>query len=351
MNGAEYLTDDFDFTLPGSLIAQAPLHPRDACRVLVLSRETGVVSHRHFYDIPQLLQPGDRLVFNNTRVMPARIFVRKPTGGRCEIFFLEAVSFGVWKALVKPGSNAPEGAVLHVEQAPEITLLITGTLPSGERLVTVHKGPPDCTIETIMERYGHIPLPHYIERDDVADDRDDYQTVYATVPGAVAAPTAGLHFTEELLGTLKGRGIATTFITLHVGIGTFRPVKAERPRDHEMHEERYEIGTEAVAEIEATKNAGGRIVAVGTTVVRVLEHCYATSGKLTPHAGSTKIMITPPHTFGVVDALITNFHLPKSTLLMLVSAFGGYEQVKSAYCEAVAESYRFFSYGDAMLLI
>jgi len=345
------LTSDFDYPLPEALIAQRPVEPRDSCRLLCMSRGDGTVSHAVFRDLPALFREGDRLVFNNTRVMPARIFVRKPTGGRCEIFFLEAVHSGCWKALVKPGSNAPGGAVLHLEDAPEILLRIAGILPAGERLVTVDDASVTVTVEEVMERYGHIPLPHYIGRDDGAEDRDDYQTVYAEVPGAVAAPTAGLHFTDTLMETLAARGIGLTNITLHVGIGTFRPVKVEQPKDHEMHEERYVLTAGAVREIEATKKAGGRIIAVGTTVVRVLEHCFAAFGGLHAHEGSTKIMITPPWRFGIIDGLITNFHLPRSTLLMLVSAFGGHDYTMTAYREAVDCNYRFYSYGDAMFII
>lgn len=344
------LTDDFDYPLPDGLIAQRPVEPRDSCRMLAVSRTTGAFSHSCFSRLASLLRPGDRLVFNNTQVMPARIYTRKSTGGRCEVFFLEPVGSGHWKALVKPGSNAPEGGLLHLENEPDIRLRIMSVLATGERVVAVDGNANTLCIEDIMERFGHIPLPHYIERDDTEDDRDNYQTVYAAQPGAVAAPTAGLHFTTPLLGRLREAGVDQTFITLHVGIGTFRPVKAADPRDHQMHEERYVLNKESVHEIRMTRKNGGRIIAVGTTVVRVLEHCYHAYGGLHPHAGTTDIMITPPWPFGIVDGLITNFHLPRSTLLMLVCAFGGYDTVMAAYREAVEKKYRFFSYGDAMFI-
>ena len=345
-------TDDFDYHLPESCIAQYPVEPRDSCKLLVLHR-TGstAIEHARFSTLPLYLRQGDRLVFNDTKVLPARIFVRKPTGGRCEIFFLEKTGVEVWNALVKPGSNARKGGILHVEDDPSCMLKVIDVLPSGERLMTIAANSSYESIESVMERFGHIPLPHYIDRNDETIDRDAYQTVYASVPGAIAAPTAGLHFTPPLLDRLNGMGIGISFVTLHVGIGTFRPVKAVRPEEHEIHEERYAISEKTVGEILATKAAGGRVIAVGTTVVRVLEHCYATNGTVWPHQGSTRIMILPPYQFGMIDGLITNFHLPRSTLLMLVSAFGGRDAILNAYKEAIAHSYRFFSYGDAMFLV
>lgn len=345
-------TEDFDYHLPESLIAQQPVEPRDACRLLILPRQQGPCSHTRFSELINFLRPGDRLVFNNTRVIPARIFCRKATGGKCEIFFLEKIGHETWKALVKPGRYAQVGTQLRVEGSDAAAvLMVTGILPDGERRITVDQSSrTGTTIETIMDTYGHMPLPHYIEREDVAADRETYQTVYASVSGAVAAPTAGLHFTDRMLEDMINSGIGVTHITLHVGIGTFRPVQAVHAEDHVMHEERFVITPEAAEKIEETKRQGGRIIAVGTTVVRVLEHCYAQFGEVVAHGGTTRIMILPPYSFGKVDGLITNFHLPRSSLLMLVSAFCGRERILAAYREAVEKAYRFYSYGDAMLI-
>ena len=344
-------TEDFDYHLPASLIAQQPAEPRDSCRLLILPRNDGLFTHTVFSDVLRFLQPGDRLVFNDTRVIPARIYCKKATGGKFEVFFLEKADPVTWKALVKPGRRAPVGTRLQVEADETVLFSVTGVLTEGERLIQVApESGPDVTIESVMERYGHIPLPHYIERDDTPIDRDTYQTVYASVPGAVAAPTAGLHFTDELIQKLTRNGIDMTHITLHVGIGTFRPIQVEDPKMHVMHEERFSISPEAADQIESTRKNGGRIIAVGTTVVRVLEHSYARFGKIAAHDGATRIMIMPPYTFGRVDGLITNFHLPRSTLLMLVSAFCGRERTLAAYQEAVQASYRFYSYGDAMFI-
>ncbi len=343
-------TEDFRYDLPDGLIARQPVVPRDTCRLMTVPRNGEPFSHGSFSDLPDMLRPGDRLVFNDTRVVPARVYTRKVGGdARIELFFLETVENGTWKALARPGRRVPAGTMVALEDDPSVVMEITGVLPGGERLVAV-KEPSSLSIAEVMEQYGHIPLPHYIDRDDQAADREDYQTVYAATPGAVAAPTAGLHFTPALMEQLSRCGIDFSYITLHVGIGTFRPVKVENPLDHEMHEERYIVSSNAAEEIADTRRTGGRIIAVGTTVVRVLEHCHAGYGRLTAHAGSTRIMILPPYRFGMVDALITNFHLPESTLLMLVSAFSGRERILQAYREAIELSYRFYSYGDAMFL-
>ena len=342
-------TKDFDYHLPGELIAQQPAEPRDSCRLLVMDRKDGACSHTIFSSLPSYLRKGDLLVFNNTKVLPARLFTRKKTGGRCEVFFLEQTDEANWKVLVRPGRRIPPGTVLRVEENRDAALLVTAALSGGERLVTAVPG-SIAGINEIMDKYGHVPLPHYIGRDDTAADRQAYQTVYASVPGAVAAPTAGLHFTDALMSKLADMTIAATFITLHVGIGTFRPVKVDDPVNHVMHEERFSITPEAAGRIERTRADGGRIIAVGTTVVRVLEHCFSADGKVLPQSGSTNILILPPCQFGRVDALITNFHLPRSTLLMLVSAFGGRENVLNAYNEAAGKAYRFYSYGDAMMI-
>jgi len=341
-------TDDFDYHLPEKLIARKPVEPRDTCHLLVMSRRNGKCRHLQFCDLPSLLGPGDRLVFNDARVIPARLFTRKPTGGRVELFFLEKKADGTaWKALVKPARRIPAGIWLHIEENPSIRLQILDILPDGGRMV---RTTDDISIESIMGQYGHMPLPHYIDRDDEPFDREAYQTVYAKIPGAVAAPTAGLHFTRSLLTELQSRGVGFSFLTLHVGVGTFRPVKVDNPSYHPMHEERFSLSPETVEDVEKTRANGGRIIAVGTTVVRVLEHCYIMKGRLFPHHGTTRIMIFPPWRFGIVDGIITNFHLPKSTLLMLVTAFAGRERVLTAYSEAIAASYRFYSYGDAMFI-
>ncbi len=345
-------TEDFDYRLPPELIATEPAEPRDACRLLVMSGTDGAVRHYRFSDLPGLLNRGDRLVFNNTRVLPARLFTRKSTGGRVELFFVEkSVEEGAWKALVRPASRVPEGTVLAVEEAPDILLKITDKLPDGSSIVRPENLTSYKNIEDLMQKYGHMPLPHYIRRKDKPSDRENYQTIYAEKPGAVAAPTAGLHFTDSLMERLRASGIDFSYLTLHIGIGTFRPVKVADPRRHKMHKERFILSSLTAEEIENTRKRGGRIIAVGTTVVRVLEHCIATYGRLLPCEEYTDLMIIPPYRFKAVDGIITNFHLPKSTLLMLVCAFGGMENVLKAYQEAVKRSYRFYSYGDAMLII
>ncbi len=342
--------DDFDYHLPGERIAQQPAEPRDICRLMVLTRGTGRFGHVLFRDLPRLLRPGDRLVFNNTRVVPARVHMRKVSGGRVELFFLERHDEFTWKALVRPGRRMGPGTVLILEENHEVRMRITGSLPDGERLIRLEEG-AFSDIQSIMNRYGHMPLPHYISRVDGPLDREAYQTVYAEVDGAVAAPTAGLHFTSSLIDELRNMGVGVSTVTLHVGPGTFRPVKVENPADHRMHEERYVVTPESAEQISRTRAEGGRIIAVGTTVVRVLEHSFSTCGRLVPSEGTTGIMILPPYRFGMVDGLITNFHLPRSTLIMLTCAFGGRELVLSAYREAVERSYRFYSYGDAMLIL
>jgi S-adenosylmethionine:tRNA ribosyltransferase-isomerase len=343
-------TEDFDYTLAETFIARQPVEPRDACKLLAMSRSDGACRHFLFRDLTSLLRPGDRLVFNDTRVIPSRIHMRKANGIPIELFFLEKVAAATWKALVKPGRRAPVGTLLTVEENPALRLRITAVLPDGDRLVEAKNAAGNGSIESIMERYGHTPLPHYIDRKDEPSDREAYQTVYARAPGAVAAPTAGLHFTTALMAQLRQMHVDFSYVTLHVGIGTFRPVKVTDPADHPMHAERFSISSETVTRIEETRAAGGRIIAVGTTVVRVLEHCYAQDGRLVHQEGTTDIMILPPWHFRSIDGLITNFHLPKSTLLMLVSAFGGRERVLHAYEEAIALSYRFYSYGDAMFI-
>jgi S-adenosylmethionine:tRNA ribosyltransferase-isomerase len=333
-------TADFDYPLPAGAIAQRPL-PRGAGRLLALDRE-GPERHRRVRDLPALLRAGDLLVVNDTRVIPARLFARRPGGGALELLLVERLAAAEWEALARPAAKAREGTVLELE--PGLTAEVVGRGGAGRRRLRF-----SAPIEPHLERLGHVPLPPYIRRADEAADRERYQTVYARRPGAVAAPTAGLHLSAELLAALAAAGIERTEITLHVGPGTFKPVTAERPAEHRMERERYEIGEEAAAAVQRARAAGRRVVAVGTTVVRALETAAAASGEVAPGAGVTELFITPGFRFRVVDVLLTNFHLPRSTLLMLVAAFAGRERVLAAYAEAVAAGYRFYSYGDAML--
>jgi S-adenosylmethionine:tRNA ribosyltransferase-isomerase len=345
-------TDDFDFKLPPSLIAQYPSALRDDCRLLLLSRKTGTVSDHAFTELTEFLSPGDRLVFNNTRVVPARVFCKKVTGGAVELLFTEpAGSMGEWKALIRPGKGLGAGTKLVLKEDPGISLDLITVYPDGMRGISLAAGSPFSSIPELMEKHGVMALPHYIKRPAEKNDNQNYQTVYAQREGAIASPTAGLHFTRSFLNALTARGIGISYVTLHVGIGTFKPVKVDDPADHIMHEERYEIAQKTVDEIMETKKNGGRVVAVGTTVVRVLEHCAGQSGTPVPSQGKTSLKILPGYTFKVIDGMVTNFHVPKSTLLMLVSAFAGREAVLAAYRHAVAERYRFFSYGDAMLFL
>lgn len=344
-------TDDFNYNLPEHLIAQYPLEPRDSCRLLYCNRSADKVCHHIFRELPSLLKSGDRLVFNNTRVIPARIFGKKENGVPVEILFTERVDNHTWKAIVRPGRRLPAGTVIRLDIRSEWRLQIADVLSDGGRIISsLVNNDPTVSIDTIIESCGHIPLPPYITRQDTTDDRDTYQTVFAQYEGAVAAPTAGLHFTKDLLDAIMDTGVDSSFLTLHVGIGTFRPVKESDPHLHPIHEEKFSLPQETVDEICATKARGGRVIAVGTTVVRVLEHC-SIDGTLKAQSGSTRLMILPPFTFHCIDGLITNFHVPRSTLLMLVSAFAGRERILSAYSEAIDHSYRMLSYGDAMLIL
>jgi S-adenosylmethionine:tRNA ribosyltransferase-isomerase len=333
-------TADFDYPLPEGAIAQRPL-PRGASRLLALDRE-GAERHRRVRDLPALLRTGDLLVLNDTRVIPARLFAHRPGGGAMELLLVERLEAAEWEALARPAAKAREGTVL--ELAPGLTAEVVGRGGAGRRRLRFSE-----PIEPHLERLGHVPLPPYIRRADEAADRERYQTVYARRPGAVAAPTAGLHLSAELLGELAAAGIERTEITLHVGPGTFKPVTAERPAEHRMERERWEIGEAAAAAVRRARAAGRRVVAVGTTVVRALETAATASGEVVPGSGATELFITPGFRFRAVDVLLTNFHLPRSTLLMLVAAFAGRERVLAAYAEAVAAGYRFYSYGDAML--
>jgi len=333
---------DFHYELPDELIAQKPLERRSASRLLVQRGNT--VLHQHMVDLPDLLQPGDHLVFNNTRVIKARLFGQKHTGGQLELLIERVVSQN--EALTKiRASKAMKPGTGFTVAGVEATVLSR----DSDLFHVQFKLQADQSLADLFEQHGQLPLPPYIERTPDSTDLERYQTVFAEKSGAVAAPTAGLHFDENLLSAVKERGIKTSFITLHVGAGTFMPVRTTDISQHHMHAERVQVSAETVSSIAATKEQGGRVIAVGTTCVRSLE-AAAESGVLTPFDGETRLFLTPGSTFNVVDAMLTNFHLPESTLLMLVSAFGGYENTMAAYREAVNERYRFFSYGDAMLV-
>lgn len=339
---------DFDYQLPPGLIAQRPAEPRDSSRLMVLRRDTGEIEHRRFGDIDGYLGPGDLMVLNNTRVMPARLLGRKAgTKAEAEIFILRSEEAGLWWCLARPGRRLREGSAVEFQNG--LTAEIRGSREKGRRLVEFKlDGRPlgHQELVPVLEKIGHVPLPPYISRPDEEADRNRYQTVYAREPGAVAAPTAGLHFMPELLESVKGRGAQVREVLLHVGWGTFKPVEAEDISRHRMDEEYYRIDPDTSGELLSARGQGKRIVAVGTTTVRALES-FASTGK---NEGWTDIFIHPPHRFSMVDALVTNFHLPRSTLLMLVSAFAGIELIKRAYAEAIKEKYRFYSYGDAMLI-
>jgi S-adenosylmethionine:tRNA ribosyltransferase-isomerase len=339
-------TSDYDYELPRDRIAQYPTKRRDESRLLVLKAD-GPLEHRHFSDILTYLEPDDCLVLNESRVIPARLIGRKrETGGRVEVFLLEPASDGRWRALVRPGARVADGTSVVFDEGLEA--IVETTLPGGAREVSLRaEGDPFDTVE----RVGKVPLPPYIDREAEPLDAERYQTVYARVPGAVAAPTAGLHFTEELLDGARSKNVHVARVLLHVGVGTFRPVTSEDPERHEMDSERYELSDEAARAINEARRSGGRIVAVGTTSVRVLESTADESGVVHAGSGTTRLFIKPPYRFRSVDALVTNFHLPRSTLLMLVSALAGRERVLDAYREAVREGYRFYSYGDAMLIL
>ena len=336
------LRQEFHYQLPAELIAQRPLPDRSASRLLVLDGASGAIADRRFRDLISLLAPGDLLVFNDTRVIPARLFGFKPTGGQVELLIERALDEHRALALVRASKPTRNGAQLEI--APGVRFRVHGR--HGE-LFEVES--LDAPLDLVLERHGHMPLPPYLERSADHDDRERYQTVYGTVPGAAAAPTAGLHFDAATLEALSAHGIERAHLTLHVGVGTFQPVRVNDLSEHRMHSERVTVPAAAVDAIEAARARGGRVVAVGTTVVRSLEWA-AESGTLVPRQGETSIFITPGYRFRAVDALLTNFHLPESTLLMLVSAFAGTAKVLAAYQHAVAARYRFFSYGDAMFV-
>lgn len=355
---------DYDYHLPPERIAARPADRRDESALLAFPRGGGSFEHLRFRDLEALLEPGDLLVLNESRVLPARLLGRKPSGAAAEVLLVRPLpegneaggvddSGGVagvsdaldWEALVRPGSKLKPGRV--VEIASDLQVEIVGPAPGGGRRVRLHTPLP---VAEALQRHGHMPLPPYIQRDDDALDRERYQTVFARTPGSVAAPTAGLHFTPELLARLDRKGVLRTAVSLHVGIGTFRPVETDDPAEHEMHSELYHVPVAAVEAVAAARARGGRVWAVGTTVVRTLESVTAPDGSLVPGSGSTRLFIRPPFEFRVIDGLITNFHLPRSTLLMLVAAFAGHGATLEAYGLAVERGYRFYSYGDAMVV-
>lgn len=360
------LVSDFDYELPGERIAQAPLEDRAGARMLTLDRATGAYADRMFRDFPELLREGDVLVLNDSRVIPARLFARRekshghtekelreaPTG-RVQVFLTEQKSKWEWNALVRPGRKVLTGEVLLFGDGA-LRAEVTAHGEFGERALRFE---PVEDFFGALEALGHVPLPPYIHREDADTDRERYQTVFARERGSVAAPTAGLHFTPEVLERIRARGVRVAYVTLHVGLGTFQPVRVERVEEVHLHTERYTLPEATAAELNAARREGRRIVAAGTTTVRTLEHCALESeaedgfgGRFRAHSGSTQIFIAPGFEFKAVGALLTNFHLPQSTLLMLVSAFGGREHVLAAYRHAVGAGYRFFSYGDCMFL-
>ena len=338
-------THDFYYDLPEELIAQTPLQQRDASRLMVLNRATGAITHRHFHDIIDYLHPGDCLVLNDSRVLPARLLGHRPTGGAVEVLLLRDLGDNKWECLCKPGKKMREGDTVSFGDG-ELTATVCQVQEDGNRIVEFHY---EGIFLEVLERLGKMPLPPYIKAE--LKDQERYQTVYSREIGSAAAPTAGLHFTQELLDKIRAKGIKTAFVTLHVGLGTFRPVKAEDVLEHHMHSELCMMSQETAAILNETKASGGRVICVGTTSCRTLESLVGDDGTFTAKSRWTDIFIYPGYQFKAMDGLITNFHLPESTLVMLVSAFAGREAVLNAYQKAVEERYRFFSFGDAMLLI
>lgn len=334
----------YDYDLPAELIAQEPVEPRDASRLMVVHRKTGTIEHRVFSDLPEYLAPGTVLMMNDTKVLPARLVGRKETGGRVEILLLRRRQDGLWEALAKPSRRLRPGTELDFGAG--LRVVMEGYGPEGTRLVRLRAEGDELAA---LARVGEVPLPPYIHRR--LDDPERYQTVYAQHAGSAAAPTAGLHFTPRLLERLASGGVRREYVTLHVGLGTFRPVTVERVDDHVMHSEWYEVSERAARAVDAARREGKPVVAVGTTTCRTLESAATDDGRLLPGTGETDLFIRPGFRFRVTDALITNFHLPRSSLLMLVAAFAGYDLMRRAYQVAVEERYRFFSFGDAMLIL
>ncbi len=340
-----YKTSDFYYDLPEELIAQTPLQQRDSSRLMVLDRQTGQVRHQHFYDIVDYLQPGDCLVMNDSRVLPARLLGHRPTGGAVEVLLLRDLGDKCWECLCKPGRKMQLGSEVIFGNG-ELTATVREVREDGNRVVQFHY---EGIFLEVLERLGKMPLPPYIKEE--LQDQERYQTVYSREIGSAAAPTAGLHFTQELLEKIRQKGVKEAFVTLHVGLGTFRPVKAEQITDHHMHAELCMMSQETADILNETRRSGGRIICVGTTSCRTLESLVQEDGSFAASSKWTEIFIYPGYTFKAMDGLITNFHLPESTLVMLVSAFAGREHVLAAYEEAVKERYRFFSFGDAMCIM
>lgn len=338
-------TKDFWYELPEELIAQTPLEKRDTSRLLVMDRKTGQVKHQHFYDIIDHLNPGDCLVMNDSRVLPARLLGHRPTGGAVELLLLRDLGDKKWECLAKPGRKLQAGQEVVFGNG-ELTATVVEVQDDGNRVVEFHY---EGIFLEVLERLGKMPLPPYIKAE--LQDQERYQTVYSKNVGSAAAPTAGLHFTNDLLEKIRAKGVKTAFVTLHVGLGTFRPVKAEEISEHHMHSELCMISKETADILNETKREGGRVICVGTTSCRTLESLVNEDGSFEEKAKWTEIFIFPGYTFKAMDGLITNFHLPESTLVMLVSAFAGREHVLAAYEEAVKERYRFFSFGDAMTIL
>lgn len=338
-------THDFYYDLPEELIAQTPLEQRDSSRLMVLNRDTGETTHKHFYDIIDYLNPGDCLVMNDSRVLPARLLGHRPTGGAIEVLLLRDLGNKCWECLCKPGRKMQEGSTVIFGNG-ELTATVREVKEDGNRIVEFHY---EGIFLEVLERLGKMPLPPYIKTE--LADQERYQTVYSREIGSAAAPTAGLHFTKELMDQIRAKGIKIAFVTLHVGLGTFRPVKAEEILDHHMHSELCMMSAETAGILNETKMNGGRVICVGTTSCRTLESLVNEDGSFEAKSKWTEIFIYPGYTFKAMDGLITNFHLPESTLVMLVSAFAGREHVLNAYREAVENRYRFFSFGDAMAIL
>ena len=337
---------DFDYELPPELIAQEPVTPRDASRLMVVRRDSGRIEHQGFRDLPEYCSPGDTLVLNDTRVLPARLLGFRPsTGGHVEFLLLKRLDASRWEVLVRPARRLHPGATVSFGDG-QLQATILKTTEAGGRLVEFHQ---DDVFEEVLDQLGQVPLPPYITR--TLEEPERYQTVYSREKGSAAAPTAGLHFTPQLLDRFRGAGVETLFLTLHVGLGTFRPVQVGRIEEHRMHSEYYSLSPETAEAINLRRSRGGRVLAVGTTTARTLESASDVDGKVSPGSNWTDIFIYPGYRFKAVDALITNFHLPRSTLLMLVSAFAGRDLILEAYHEAIRQRYRFFSFGDAMLIL
>ncbi|HKY97300.1 MAG TPA: tRNA preQ1(34) S-adenosylmethionine ribosyltransferase-isomerase QueA [Gemmatimonadaceae bacterium] len=340
------LTSDYDFDLPEDRIAQSPAEKRDESRLMIVRRDTAEIEHRYFRDIVNVIPSGDAIVVNTTRVFRARLLGTRDSGAPAELLLLKSLGADNYEAMVHPGGKLKAGRKVHIAEGFEAEIL--ETTERRTRVVHLHANMP---IEDAIEKYGHVPLPPYIRRADETTDTERYQTVYARESGSVAAPTAGLHFTPEILDALAMKGVARADIVLHVGAGTFKPVEVDDPADHVMHEESYWVPGEAASALNATRARGGSIWAVGTTSVRTLESIVGSDGRFVTSTGDTRIFIRPPYQFKAVNHLLTNFHLPRSTLMMLVAAFAGYDLTMRAYRVAIAEGYRFYSYGDAMLII